>query len=260
MSLRSDDNSLHTYQSREAPIDKALMAEIRRKNEGAAKAETDQFRLVGGSLAVYCSVDLKEREVTSVASMATSFRGYEALLIERDLSEAGRISSTSSGICGGVHATASALCLEMAFGIKPPPLGIVARNLLLSCQYLDDNPMHLFILSGPDYSEATLRATNPEIWNKAESAPARFSDIHGYSTVGELMRELNRPTGKLYQEAFQMVRTAREAYAVLGGKYPHSESFVPGGVGLDLSMEKLDQFAEKLAPFHDYGPVSRCLT
>ncbi|HEY0106912.1 MAG TPA: nickel-dependent hydrogenase large subunit [Rhizomicrobium sp.] len=188
--------------------------------------------------------------------MATMFRGYEALLVKRDLRDAGLISSTASGICGGVHAATSAQCLEMMLGIKPPPLGVVARNLLLSCQYLNDNPMHLFVLSGPDYSEDTVRATNPEIWAKALAAPARYGRVHGYSTIGAIMADLNRPAGKLFGEALDMMRLARSAYALLGGKYPHSESICPGGVSLSLGAEQLDAFANKLRPFADYA--KRC--
>jgi len=233
----------------------ALLAAIARQDAGADDGG-DPFRRIGGGIALHCSIDLAAGKVTDVASMATMFRGYESLLVKRDLRQAGLISSTASGICGGVHAAASAQCLEMALGIKPPPLGIVARNLLLSCQYLNDNPMHLFILSGPDYSEGTIRATNPEIWSKAEKAPAAHGAVHGYATIGAIMRDLNRPAGALFREALDMMRLARAAYAVLGGKYPHSESIVPGGVALTLSEEKLDTFAAKLAPFADYA--KRC--
>ena len=103
--------------------------------------------------------------------MATAFRGYEALLPGRDLNKVGLVSATASGICGGVHATASALCLEMALGLKPPPLGIVIRNLLLSCQYLNDTVMHLHILSGPDYSQAMIEKTNPGVVGKGTESP-----------------------------------------------------------------------------------------
>ncbi len=99
-------------------------------------------------------------------------------------------------------------------------MGIVVRNLLLSCEYLYDNPLHLFVLSGPDYSETLVKQTNPEIWAKAETAPARGRAIHGYATMGAIMTDLNPLTGKLYLEALQMTRVAREAYVLLGGKYP----------------------------------------
>ncbi|HWA89903.1 MAG TPA: nickel-dependent hydrogenase large subunit [Rhizomicrobium sp.] len=231
----------------------ALMAEIARKHRAEMDAGGDPFAKIGGGIAFHCTVDLDSRSVADVAAMATMFRGYETLLTKRDLREVGLISATASGICGGVHAATSAQCLEMALGVRPPPLGILARNLLLGCQYLNDNPMHLFILSGPDYSETTIRATNPEIWAKAEHAPAPHASVHGYATVAEIMTELNRPGGKLFGEALDKMRLARAAYALLGGKYPHSESIVPGGVNLSLTVEQLDAFLLKLAPFDDYA-------
>ena len=231
----------------------ALMAEIARKHAAQAASDGDPFAKIGGGIAFHCTVDLASRKVADTASMATMFRGYESLLAKRDLREVGLISATASGICGGVHAATSAQCLEMALGVRPPPLGILARNLLLGCQYLNDNPMHLFILSGPDYSENTIRATNPEIWAKAERAPAVHASVHGFATIGALMTELNRPGGKLFGEALDKMRLARSAYALLGGKYPHSESIVPGGAALSLSIEQLDAFLAKLAPFDDYA-------
>lgn len=228
-----------------------LLAAIARLNE--ASLDGDPMRKIGGGIAFHCKLDLAGRRVADVASMATMFRGYESLLVKRSLSDVGMISSTASGICGGVHAATSAQCLEMALGIKPPPLGILARNLLLGCQYLNDNPMHLFVLSGPDYSENVVRATNPEIWAKAQGAPARYSSIHGYPTIGAIMTALNRPDGALFGEALDRMRLARAAYALLGGKYPHSESIVPGGVALSLTAEQLDAFMAKLEPFAFYA-------
>ncbi|MBK7828221.1 nickel-dependent hydrogenase large subunit [Nannocystis sp.] len=129
--------------------------------------------------------------------------------------------------------------------------------MLLSCQYLDENPLQLFVFSGPDYSRETIRRTNPEIWALAEVTPAAHAAIHGFVTVAALLAALDRHTGSLFREALTMVRVAREAYAVIGGKYPHSESIVPGGVALALSEQKLDDFFHKLRPFVDYS--KRCI-
>ncbi len=233
-----------------------LLTQIEHMNTAQAADGSDPFRRIGGGLALHCSIDLAGRKVSDVASMATTYRGYESLLRNRDLQDAGLISSTASGICGGVHAATSAQCLEMALGIRPPPLAIVARNLLLSCQYLNDNPMHLFVLCGPDYSEDVVKATNPEIWTRAQCAPAAHAAVHGYPTISAIMADLNRGSGKLFVEALDMMRTARAAYVLLGGKYPHSESICPGGVSLTLSTEQLDAFVRKLEPFIDYA--KRC--
>lgn len=231
----------------------ALLARIARQHAEELCDAGDKFRKIGGGIALHCTIDLASRSVADAAAMATMFRGYESLLSGRSLRDAGLISATASGICGGVHAATSAQCLEMALGLKPPPLGILGRNLLLACQYLNDNPMHLFVLSGPDYSESTIRATNPEIWTRAEHAPARHADVHGFATIGAIMTALDRPGGRLFAEALDKIRLARSAYALIGGKYPHSESILPGGMALAFSLEQLDAFVAKLAPFEDYA-------
>lgn len=238
-------------------VDGALLGEVARRSRDIPARGAPLSR-IGGQLEIGCAVDLESRRVSDAASVATFFRGYEALLAERGLREAGLVSSTAAGICGGVHTAASSQCLEMALGIRPPPLGIVLKNLLLSCQSLDENPMHLFVFSGPDYSGATVRRTNPEVWARAESARCARAATHGYATVGALMTALDRPAGRLFLEALAMVRVAREAYTVLGGKYPHSESIIPGGVALSLTEAKLDDFQRKLAPFADFA--KKCIS
>ena len=245
-------NDKYSYTSKNHGLSDGLVQEIRRKNESPEKSE-DPFSRLGGSLAFHCTTNLEQKRVVETASMATAFRGYEALLPGRDLAQVGLVSSTASGICGGVHATASALCLEMALGLKPPPFGIIVRNLLLSCQYLNDNTMHLYVLSGPDYSQEIIQKTNPELWSKAQQASCKNKTIHGYSLIGDIMLDLNKPNGKLYNQALTMIKTARKAYAVLGGKYPHSESIIPGGVTITPSLEQIETYLKTLAPFTDYS-------
>lgn len=230
-----------------------LIQAMRKKLAAPDSPGDSPFSRLAGSLAFHCTADLDNRQILETASMATAFRGYEALLPGKNLNQVGLVSSTASGICGGVHATASALCLEMALGLKPPPLGIVVRNLLLSCQYLNDNTMHLFILSGPDYSQAIIEATNPEIWELARNAACPNKRTHGYRHIAEIMRDLNKADGALYRQALTMIKTARKAYAVLGGKYPHSESIIPGGVSFTPTPETINQYAETLQTFVDYS-------
>lgn len=239
------------YSIKDHGLSDALRQEMEQKNIPPKKSN-DPFSSLGGSLAFHCTANLNQKKVVETASMATPFRGYEALLPGRDLAQVGLVSSTASGICGGVHATASALCLEMAMGLTPPPLGIVVRNLLLSCQYLNDNTMHLFILSGADYSQAIIQKTNPELWSKATQAYTKNQLSHGYRLIGDIMQDLNKPNGKLYDKALVMIKTARKAYAILGGKYPHSESIIPGGVTLTPNLEQIKAYIKTLDSFTDY--------
>ena len=228
------------------------LKDIAGKNGQLRDFNFDPVTRVAGALAFHSTVDLKQRKVLDTNSMATLFRGYEVILRGRDPRDAAFISSRACGVCGGVHSTASALAIEMALDIKPPPMGILIRNLLLSCEYLYDNPLHLFVLAGPDFSEALVRSTNPEVWEQAVTAPAKFSHMHGYATIGAIMTNLNPLTGKLYLEALEMTRVAREAYVLLGGKYPHPETIIPGGVTTTLTPSTFSEFYVKLSPFFDY--------
>ncbi len=231
----------------------ARLAEIARRNGQLAEVDFDPVTRVAGALAFHSTVDLKQRKVVDANSMATLFRGYEVILRGRDPRDAAFISSRACGVCGGVHSTASALSIEMALGIQPPPMGILVRNLLLSCEYLYDNPLHLFVLAGPDFSESLVKDTNPEIWEKAKNAPTRHQHMHGYRTIGEIMTDLNPLTGKLYLEALQMTRVAREAYVLLGGKYPHPETIIPGGVTTTITTTTFSEFFLKIKEFFDYS-------
>src|ERR687893_611277 len=178
----------------------AKLKELLSRNGHIRRVDFDPVTRVAGALAFHTIVDLENRQVLETDSMATLFRGYEIILKGRDPRDAIFISSRACGVCGGVHSTASALALEMAFGIHPPPMGIVARNLLLSLEYLYDHPLHLFLLAGPDFSEPAIRETNPEIWERAQRTRLPGRATHGYEFMSELMSDLTPLTGKLYLE------------------------------------------------------------
>ena len=246
----------YSYEVREiTPLDQdeEKLKRLMERNGHIRRVDFDPVTRVAGALAFHTVVDLENRRVLETDSMATLFRGYEVILKGRDPRDAIFISSRACGVCGGVHSTTSALCLEMAFGIAPPPMGIVARNLLLSLEYLYDHPLHLFLLAGPDFSEPAMRETNPEVWARAESTRAPGAAIHGFSTIGELMTAMTPLTGSLYAEALHMTRVAREAYVLIGGKYPHPQTVVPGGVSATIDTSDMGEIQLRIAKFFDYG-------
>src|SRR5215208_691233 len=236
-----------------APGGEEKLRKLLERNGHVRQVDFDPVTRVAGALAFHTVVDLEERTVLETDSMATLFRGYEVILKGRDPRDAIFISSRACGVCGGVHSTTAALALEMAFGIAPPPMGTVARNLLLSLEYLYDHPLHLFLLAGPDFSEPAVRETNPEIWERALGARAPGADIHGYATVAEIMTDMTPLTGKLYAEALHMTRVAREAYVLIGGKYPHPQTIVPGGISATIDTSDMNEIQLRIGKFFDYG-------
>ena len=213
----------------------------------------DPVTRVAGALAFHSVVDLEERKILESRSVATLFRGYEIIMMGRDPRDAIYITSRACGVCGGTHSGTSALATEMALGVKPPPLGIVLRNMLSVLEYLLDLPLHLFMLTGPDYSENIIRKTNPEMWELAERTEAPHANVHGYATVGGIMRDMNALSGSLYLEALHMTRVAKEAYALIGAKFPHPQTMVPGGVSATVTISTFNELYLRLQEFFDYS-------
>jgi len=123
--LKEDVNNPYEYKVVDLGLEQDKLKTLMEKNGFIRSVDYDPVTRVAGALAFHSVVDLKEKKVLSTNSMATLFRGYEIILKGRDPRDAAYISSRACGVCGGVHATTSALAIEMALGIKPPPLVIV---------------------------------------------------------------------------------------------------------------------------------------
>ncbi len=227
--------------------------DLLRRNGHIKSVDFDPVTRVAGALAFHTVADLKARRVLEARSVATLFRGYEVIMIGRDPRDAIFITSRACGVCGGVHGTCSALATEMAIGCCPPPLGVLIRNLMLALEFLYDNPLHLHLLAGPDYSQAIVEPTNPSLYARAQKTEAPHAEVHGYRTMADLMTDLNPLTGKLYLEALHMTRVAREAYVLIAGKYPHPQTIVPGGVSSTITLTVMNEMFLRLAQFFDYS-------
>lgn len=215
--------------------------------------DIDPVTRVAGALSFHTVVDLENRRVVDARAEATLFRGYEVILKGREPTDAIQISSRACGVCGGVHATCSAMAMEMAFGVVPPPLAIIARDLGEAAELIYDHTLHLFLLAGPDYSEAIVSRTSPSLWRKAERARARGRAVHGLRTIGEIMRGLNPLRGILYLEALDITRAAREVASLMLGKYPHPSTIYPGGLGIEASPDVFNQVLGRIVRLLDYS-------
>ncbi|MDP8992594.1 MAG: nickel-dependent hydrogenase large subunit [Actinomycetota bacterium] len=252
---RLADDRPDPYAYRTEPLDEQVgtLTELAARNGHLKTVDFDPVTRVAGALAFHSVVDLHAGRVVEANCVATMFRGYEVLLKGRKPSTAITVSSRACGVCGGVHAAAASLLIEMAFGVQPPPLGTLTRNLLNALEFLYDNTMHLFLLAGPDYSQSVIEETNPSVWARARKTPAPSSGVHGYRTIAAIMTDLDPLTGKLYLEALGKTRVARDAYIVVGKQYPHPTTVVPGGIRSGVDAAAFDAIHEKLREFFDYS-------
>ncbi len=251
--LKEGVRNPYDYEVRSLDEQADRIKELLARNGHIKTVDFDPVTRVAGALALHSVVDLRERRVLEADPSGTLFRGYEVILKGRDPRDAAFIASRACGVCGGVHSTVAALCMEMAFPVQPPPMGIAVRNLLLALEFLYDNNMHLFLLAGPDYSQAIVQSTNPGVWDKAQRAEAPHGRIHGYRTIGEIMTDLNPLTGGLYLEGLHMTRVAREAYVLIGAKYPHPETAIPGGMSTTVNVGIYNQMYAPLTQLLEYA-------
>ncbi len=246
-----DDGQSEPFAPRAAPGNSALDALTR--GDHLRDFDIDPVTRVAGALSFHTVVDLAQRRVAEARTEATLFRGYEVILKGREPTDAIDISSRACGVCGGVHATCAAMTLEMAFGVVPPPLALIARNLGEAAELVYDHTLHLFLLAGPDYSETMVSRTSPSLWAAAQRAPAGHARVHELRTVAEIMRGLNPLRGHLYLEALAITRAAREIASLMLGKYPHPSTIFPGGLGIEASADVFNQVLGRIVRLLDYA-------
>jgi len=237
-----------TEEEREAQI-QGLVA----RNGHLKDLNMDPVTRIAGAMALHVTADIEGGRYVQAHSQAPLFRGYEVILMGRDPRDATYISSRACGVCGGVHAHASAYATEMALGLAPPPMGTIARNLGETAEMGYDNPLHLYLLAGPDYSEPVIKATNPELWPKAEQWRCPGERHHGFRTMAEIMTALTPLTGSLYREGIHFTRLSREMFVLLHGKYPHPQTIIPGGVTSTITLSVLNEYHSRLGTIFDYA-------
>jgi hydrogenase large subunit len=191
----------------------------------------DPITRIVGNLGIYTKIDFDNREVVSCKSTSSLFRGYSVFMKGKDPRDAHFITSRICGICGDNHAVCSCYAQQMAYGVKPPPLGEWIVNLGEAAEYIFDHIIFQDNLVFVDFCEQMVKATNPSVWAKAESADAPHANVHGYRTIGDIMRSYNPFTGETYKEALLMSRIGREMICLMEGRHVHPSTIYPGGVG-----------------------------
>ena len=212
----------------------------------------DPITRVVGSLGIHAQIDLANRQVAQCHATSSIFRGYSIFMKGKDARDAQFITSRICGICGDNHATCAVYAQNMAFGVKPPPLADWIINLAEAAEYMFDHNLFQDNLVGVDFCERMMRETNPGVLAKAERTAAPNAGLHGYATVGDLMRALNPFQGPFYREALEMSRVAREMYCLMGGRHAHPSTLYPGGVGTVADMPLITGYLVRLMKYIDF--------
>jgi hydrogenase large subunit len=168
--------------------------------------------------------------------MCTLFRGFEIILKGRDPRDAQHITQRICGVCPASHALAASYNLDSAFGVTPPDNGRIIRNLVVGSNYIQSHILHFYHLAALDY------VLGPDV--------PPF--IPRYKGDYRLPKDVNDACVAHYLEALKMRMRAQEMLAIFGGKMPHHISFVPGGVTVQPTVDKIASFLWRLRELQDF--------
>ena len=231
------------------------------QNGNIVEMNWDPITRIVGSLGIYTKIDFANKKVVECHSTSSIFRGYSIFMQNKDPRDTHFITSRICGICGDNHATCSVYAQNMAYGIKPPPLGEWIVNLGEAAEYMFDHNIFQDNLVGVDFCEQMVKETNPGVWEKATKTEAPHAKEHGYRTIGDIMHALNPFEGEFYRETLQVSRYTREMFCLMEGRHVHPSTLYPGGVGTVPSIQvftdylvrlmKYVEFMKKVVPLHD---------
>jgi hydrogenase large subunit len=100
-----------------------------------------------------------------------------------------------------------------------------------------------------------VSVTNPELVGLAEKTLAPNADVHGYTTIKDIMDAMNPLTGKIYLEALEWTRVGRIMCQLMYGKFPHPSTLVPGGVSTTITTSSLNEYYTQLGKIMDFAKV-----
>lgn len=210
----------------------------------------DPVTRVGGALAAQTVTDGEQVVDARIAGRAV--RGFETILLNHDPRDALAYSSRACGWSGGVNQTTSSLALEMAWGLRPPPMALVLRQVAQATEAIWDSAAHLAVRAGPDWSAAVVKATTPWLWDKALKTGCGGVAVHGFKTIAELMEALTPVEGSYWWETIPAGRRVLEMINLLYGKYPHPSTLSPGGAGSTLTIGNFTEYFTRLYRSVDY--------
>ena len=217
----------------------------------------DPITRIVGSLGIFTKINFDTKKVVECYSTSSIFRGYSIFMRNKDPRDAHFITSRICGICGDNHATCSCYAQQMAYGVKPPPLGEWIVNLGEAAEYMFDHNIFQDNLVGVDFCEMMVKETNPSAWAKAQQTLAPHSNDHGYRTIADIMHALNPFEGEFYRETLQVSRYTREMFCLMEGRHVHPSTLYPGGVGTVPSIQTFTDYQVRLMRYCEF--MKRCV-
>src|SRR5271156_6957385 len=204
-------------------------------------------------------------------------RGIEIILQGRDPRDAWAFAQRICGVCTLVHGVASVRAVEDALHYEIPSNAQLIRNLMIVTQFVHDHVIHFYHLHALDWVDilSALKADAAKTAQLAQSisdwpvsggkyfkgvqdrvsalVASKQLSLFGAGYWGHpayrLPPEANLMAVAHYLEALQFQKEFIRIHAVLGGKNPHLQTFLVGGMatamdpnepGATINPERMD--------------------
>ena len=225
----------------------------------------DPITRIEGHLRI--DVEVNGGQVSKAWSSAQMWRGIETILKGKDPQDAWSFAQRFCGVCTTVHAISSIRSVEHALKVDVPLNAQYIRNIMIGQHSVQDHIVHFYHLSALDWVDvvSALKADPKKTaqiaqsisdWpgNSEKEFKAVQDKLKSFVTGGKLgifasgywghpaMKlppEVNLLAVAHYLKALDYQRKASQAVAILGGKNPHIQNLVVGGVATAINMENL---------------------
>lgn len=243
----------------------------------------DPITRIEGHLRIEVEVD-ENNVVQNAWSSSTLWRGLEVILKGRTPMDVGLLVQRICGVCTYSHYRAGTEAVENALGLKIPLNARYLRSLMHTSLMLHDHIVHFYHLHGLDWvdvvsalnadpvkasqiaheyvhnpiatSDGELRAVQERVKGFVETGKlGPFANAYWGNKTYKFSPEQNLIALSHYLKALEVQRIAAEMMAIFGGKQPHPQSLVVGGVTSVrdmLSPARLQEWKQKHAIVQDF--------
>ncbi len=249
-----------------------------------AKLVIDPITRIEGHLRIEAVVE--GGRVKEAWSSGTMFRGVEIILKGRDPRDAWVFTQRFCGVCTTVHALTSVRAVENALNITIPENARIIRNIIDGAQHIQDHVIHFYHLHALDWVDvvSALQADPGETAALAQSistwprSSANYfkgvqDRVKTFVESGQLGLFANgywgHPAYKLppeanllgvahYLEALDWQREFIKIHAMLGGKNPHLQTYLVGGMAIPVDPNsQIAINAQRIAQMKQWAAMAR---
>ncbi len=210
-----------------------------------SKITIDPVTRIEGHLRV--EVEQENGLITQARCGGTMARGLEVIFGDRDPRDIPILAQRICGVCPQAHATASAMAMDDAFGLKGqiPPNGVLLRDIMLAANFLQSHILHFYHLAALDYVDITAvrdyQGTDGDLKAVRDFIERGVLEpfVPRYEGDYRLSREGNIAGIRHYLGALDVRRNCHELLSLFGGKMPHQCTVNVGGVTTQVTADRV---------------------